>query len=129
MILGSGIIRKLRKLYILTTPCDTGPETFNAKMPKMKKKETVKLKLTHWPQIVLEKLRNLTGSKETLETHNRSINRSIDRSINQFFKQCIISGTHVKTWDESYLSYLNIGICCVEMLLSSSQGLTFLDVP
>ena len=82
MILGSGIIRKLRELYILTTPWDTGPETFNAKMPKMKKKETVKLKITHWPQIVLEKLRNLTGNKETLETHNRSINRSIDQSIN-----------------------------------------------
>ena len=90
MILGSGIIRKLSELYILTTPWVTEPETSNARkrfedgsvsflLPKMEKKETVKLKITHWPQIGLEKLRNLKGSKET---HNQSINRSMDQSIN-----------------------------------------------
>ena len=90
MILGSGIIRKLSELYILTTPWYTEPETSNARkrfedgsvsflLPKMEKKETVKLKITHWPQIGLEKLRNLKGSKET---HNQSINRSMDQSIN-----------------------------------------------
>ena len=77
MILGSGIIRKLSELYILTTPWDTEPETSNARkrfedgsvsflLPKMEKKETVKI--THWPDIGLEKLRNLKGSKET---HNQ----------------------------------------------------------
>ena len=66
-ILGSGIIRKLSELYILTTPWDTEPKTSNAKkrfengsvgilLPKMEKKETVKLKIT------------------------QSVNQSIDRS-------------------------------------------------
>ena len=114
MILGSGIIRKLSELYILTTPWVTEPETSNARkrfedgsvsflLPKMEKKETVKLKITHRPQIGLEKLRTSRGARK--HTISQSIDRWINRSINQFFTQCNISGTHVKTWDESYPSY------------------------